>query len=765
MAIFPTIGGKRTLHPGEALQWAQEHRTPVDFWQRANSYSCKTGPEPGVAWLLMRRSELDQLDPAAFHELKWVDGKRTLRIPSLLIVKSYTVNLALAGDKNAARLVEFRDRRHLFRMSSINKQYNVRIPAPSTTSGTGLYYPESLLGGALWEWQDILDDLFDQLPDPGAEQTGIGNPVLSFTPDEPPEGFRFIGENAWDAMHAVLEKIHGTTAYDPVLDLVGPYIDTTAIQTGLTNALNGLSNRLMYDYDADDPARDYTLAKFPETVRVFFNRRELYHGTEKDTIQTGNWEMTPVVSKDFSTGITGVHSGSVLRVWDDLLAEFDSDGVNFNSGDLQLRADAVGGNIKNTLTFERMRRMYSGLVFETPFTNVISPILPGSEMSEIRWRDYGDETGLVTEVLHLSKHDEVFSGLDGASVNEHLRPPDLARATHPLWPRLSQPVRVDDGSSSTGATLNPNSDLLFPGFVRRWANGGWVDLDACWIRPVDLKGTDESAVGDLRQLDALIGRLSGVETSEGSTRPVYLVREGSGSSGKGLPIRAIIGSSLAPIEVEGTALWYIDRNGVPDTDWALMDGVSNAILLGGSGLAMWERTGDQDTFFVRARRTATDADDTASGRTVPLVGDPSQDIIQLNDHNDHTHEILDLCEIKYTASAEEPTLCAWEPPNGACGTECVSTVRGASGCAETLVPGVLEHTFVFGQGTDPNVPDDFNVAPPNKQWHWFERVAETSSDVVAVPSSAPFVAPLQPTPSFPSQPIAAGAVYQDDGSP
>ncbi len=751
----------------QAFRAVLEQSTPVDFWQRANSYSCQTGPEPGVAWLLMLRRDLDQLDPAAFHELKWVDGNRTLRIPSLLIVKSDTINLAVAGDKKAARLVEFRDRRHLFRMSSINKQYNVRIPAPSTTSGTTRYYPESLLSGALWTWQDILDDLFDQLPDPGAEQTGIGNPVVSFTPDEPPEGFRFIGENAWDSLHVVLEKIHGTTAYDPVLDLVGPYIDTTAIQAGLANALNGLSNRLMYDYDADDPARDYTLAKFPQTVRVFFNRRELYHGIEKDTVQTGNWEMAPVVSKDFATGISGVHSGSVLRVWDDLLAEFDSDGVNFNSTDLQLRADAVGGNIKNTLTFERMRRMYSGLVFDIPFTNVISPILPGSEMSEIRWRDYGDETGLVTEIKHLSDHDEVFGGLDGASVNEHLRPPDLSRATHPLWPRLPQPVRVDDGSSSPGATLDPNSDGLFPGFVRRWANGGWTSLDACWIRPVDLQGTTEATVGKLRQLDSLIGRLSGVETSEASTRPVYLCREGSGSSGKGLPIRAIIGSSLAPKEVAGIpTLWYINRNNAADTDWALMDGVSNAKIRGGSGQSMWDKT-TGDTFFARARGSTSDSDNVNGARTVASP-DPNQDIIQLNDHNDHTHEILDLCEIRYNEvvlGAGDPNLCAWDPVNGGCGIECVSTVRGASGCAETLVPGVLEHTFVKGQGTDPLVPDDFNVAPPNKDWHWFERVAETFDDVVAVPSLPPFVPPSQPILSLPEQPITAGAVYQDDGSP
>lgn len=786
MAIVPTIGGREVLHPGDAFGAVMEQSTPVDFWQRANSYTCPLGAEPGVAWLLMKRRDLDALDPTAFHELKWTEEgiekgkafKRTLTIPSLLIVKSYTINLALAGDKKAARLVEFRDRRHLFRMSSINKQYNVRIPAPSTTSGADRYYQESLLASngsfVLWTWQTILDDLFDQLPDPGELQAVIGNPVLAFSPEEPPEGFRFIGENAWDAIDVVLKKIHGAAQYDPVTDAVNEYIDTAASQPGFLETVDGLSHRLMYDYDADDPTRDYTLAKFPETVRVFFNRRELYHGIEKDTVQIGNWEMEPVVSKDFATGITGVHSGSVLRVWDDLLAEFDSGGVNFNSGALQVRANAVGGNIKNTFTFDRMRRMFSGLVFESPPIEGMEelgpgPFVTGSQVSEITWRDYGDETGLVTEIKHLSKHDEVFGELDGASINEHLRPPDLARATHPLWPRLSQPVRVDDGSSpgATGEILSPNSDGLFPGFVRRWANGAWTDLDACWIRPVDLQGDREDRVGTLRQLDTLIGRLSGIETSGGSTRPVYLCREGSGAA-KGAPIRTVWGSTLAPIQ-HTDGFYYQDRNNLPDTDWALMDGFSNSLVRGGSGVTMWKRPRpgvadvDGDTYFVRARDSATDADDTPGGRTVPF-GDPNVDLIQLNDHNDHAHEILDLCEqLADLTGGGDVKLCAWDQVGGVCATECTSGVKLTGDCGSAAELGVLEHTFVNGQA--PTVIE-FEVTPPNKQWHWFERIAEIGAmgSTPFAPMSPPVSQPMVP---LPPEPITAGASLfrEDDGSP
>lgn len=36
MAINLTIGGQRTLHPGELAESATELNTPFDFWQRAN---------------------------------------------------------------------------------------------------------------------------------------------------------------------------------------------------------------------------------------------------------------------------------------------------------------------------------------------------------------------------------------------------------------------------------------------------------------------------------------------------------------------------------------------------------------------------------------------------------------------------------------------------------------------------------------------------------------------------------------------------------
>lgn len=513
------ISRQPVLHPGELADSTLFLNTPFDFFERANSYTCPLGPKPGSAWILMLRVVQDRLDVNAFHELRWADGKNLLTIPSLSIVKSSTMNMARRGDGDAARLVEFRDKRHQLGMfSSIDAQYNVRIPAPSTTSGTGLYYTDSLNSGSTWTWQTLVTNVWAALP-----STAGTAPTLPYSPDDKPEGFRFIGVNAWEALHVVLEKINCTTAYDPIADTFS-YVRLGTTQAGLAAKLAGLTRRLMYDYD---PGSDFQLGNMPATVRVFFHRREEAHGWERDTPNASNWEMFPAVSKDRATSIAGALSGSVLAVWDDLPALFNSAGANSNSAALQTRANEIGDNIRDRIDVseERGRRMYSGLVED---------ILPGSEVSEVRWRDFGDETGLVTEIVRIPlREGSAFFELKrnvataGGFVGEKLQTTDLARATHPLWPRLGQIVQVNDGASADGAELTATGGF-FPGFVHRWANGAYGNLEACWIRPVDLDPDDaEATVIKLRQLDRFVGRLSGIETVSSDTRPVYLVRSGA----------------------------------------------------------------------------------------------------------------------------------------------------------------------------------------------------------------------------------------------
>jgi hypothetical protein len=527
MPTFPTLSDKNLLDPGVLAGQASQMRTPLDSWKRANSYRCPLGPEPGQAWVLLVREVLNELDKDAYHTLKWIDGRDTLTVGNLSIVKASSMTMAISGDKDAAYLVLLADKRRQMAMSSINTQYNVRIPAPSATAGAGLYYTASLDTGSIWTWQTLVDDIWTNLPS-GIRGTA---PTLPYSPDGTPDSWRFVGVSAWEALHAVLGKIGCTTSYNPLTGVFS-YVQLGTTQIGLATKIGAKTDRLSYDYA---PIANYRLGNMPETVRVFFPRFDTYRGTEQDTPDANNWELTPTASKDYATGITGAETGSVAVLWDDLRAEYNTSGSNSNSAALQTRADELGENLANRIdvTEDPTRQTYNGLILT---------ILPGSEVSEVIWRDYGDERGLLTEIINKRTKvaEKPTSGVITTDwpqqsgrcegLPENLKTIDLARNQYPLYPRESQLVQVDDGASATGAELTANGDGLFAGFVYRWADGSYGALDGCWIRPADLEGTSESAVAKLKQKDRLTGRLYGVETSGGTTLPIYIGRKGSGTT-------------------------------------------------------------------------------------------------------------------------------------------------------------------------------------------------------------------------------------------
>ena len=668
-----TIGGSNVLEPGALVIHARENATPLDAWQRANSYTCPRGPEPGVAWLVMLRSDLDALGKNSFHQLIWDDGTTKLTIPSLAIVRSYSLNIAKAGATDAARLVEFVDKRRQLKLSSTNTQYNVRIPAPSATSGATLYYTDSRDGGlSRWSWQTMLDDIWGDLP-----STAGTAPTLPYSPNDRPEGFRFIGVSSWEALHVVLGKIDCTTVYNPITDTFS-YVRLGTTQSGLAGSVTDLSNRLRYDYD---PGDDYQLANMPATVRVFFPRREQLHGIEKDTPDSSNWEMSPTVSKDHTTSITGALSGTVMAVWDDLPALVNSSGSNINSTNLQTRADEIGGNIVNTINVsdERMRRTYSGITTD---------ILPGSEVAEVHWRNFGDETGLVTEILNKPDGEGIGPGIarDPAYVGEHLATYDLSRNSHPVYPRVSQLVQVDDGASTTGATLTANGDGLFPGFVRRWAAGALSTLDACWIRAVDLETTaspSEANVIDLRQKDTLIGRLSGIETSGGTTLPAYMCRGGSSENSS-----VLWGKATANWKDNGSSCDHVVINPVDNCAGDNATGATITVLL--------PKSAEQDPNVI-------------SGEVIAYKGADRSKFVCVSDYLDEK-----IGTVKLWALASGGIPPGWAVMDGSAntgGTVITASginmnsgasdgggrfVRGSSTAGET--GGALEHTHVLNVG-------------------------------------------------------------------
>lgn len=506
MSNFITIGGY-PVYLAERLA-ADGGNLPQDFVGLANSFCAQSGMEPGEGWFLMLRKDLDSIKGTSsssgldsFQKLVWKSDYDTLSVPKLLFHKAVCMSGSQnETDPNAIYLTRWVDKRHLLAMSGTKEshyQYNCRCPAPPATSGAKLYYDATLTSGSVWTWQTMLDDLWGLLP------SGIrgSSPSLPYTPNGTPENFRFVGMSAWDAIGQILDKLLVQLLYDPQADSFS-YTRLGTTQAGLTASLAKLTARLQLDYWPIEANQ----ARFPEKIRVTFPTFIQNYGSDADVAQKSstlsgtNLADLPAYTIDIATGMSGALAGTVLPLWDDMVAVYsgNASGDPQNSTALNNRATEVAGNWTNTVSAShtRGRKLYSGLA---------TTILPGSFMDRVLWRDFGD--GAMTEYFS-------FAGAMDNGASCGLAPYDTGRRILEDYPDKSQLVKVTSSTPdvSTGNTLYPGKVVRFP------PEGNLVPVqdEICWIG--FLAGINSPSTNSY-----WTGRLVGTFTSSGSARPTYAV--------------------------------------------------------------------------------------------------------------------------------------------------------------------------------------------------------------------------------------------------
>lgn len=512
-----SFGGSPVLLADTIADETEDFEWPEDWIGRANSYECPTGMEAGHGWVLMRELHADFLNMNATTTLTWVEkfdsataglkfraaggGNKTTNFQGLIPIRVTKMSAGTGGQgQNRVCLVEFADKRIAIR-GTVNRQYNVRMPAPKTLPSPDNFYTESLNGGAVWTWEQIFDDLWGNL---NAEAGAAIN--LPYVPDGTPDGLRFIGVPAWQAIGVFLDKIGCTIAFDPTTNTLSA-IRLGTTQAGLAAAKVAVADKLLFDYDPSEG----NLWKAPATFRVFFHRKEEYHGIEKDTPQNDNWEMQPAHSVDVASGVAG--GSGILPIWDDLPAMHSDTEAIVNAAAIATRATEVATNMGNRIADARARLHYSG---------ILTTMLPGAEVASVVWRDYGDEQGTVTEIRNFPPGETQVGGHGVSSphmmrqtlpsgVAEVLEASGLGRAKAPTYPRLPQFVKITGAEDATGG--------IWPGTVERYVRGAWTSLDTCWVAPIH-GATDQGFETGSRQ----IGRLAGLQvgTSSPTTRPVYV---------------------------------------------------------------------------------------------------------------------------------------------------------------------------------------------------------------------------------------------------
>jgi len=445
---YPQIQGLQVIDPGElyASFVAAGLRTD-QFWGLANSISCPVGMEPGSAWFVVKRSVANSLSVNSYIDLEWVhenSGSTPTRFNNYVLYRNIAIGLDAGND--APRLLEFRDKRQVLSLSAIDAEYNVRQTHRFGHSGTtDLFYTDTLNAGSPWTWQGMFEAAWNTLP---AAIRGTA-PTLAYSPASQPENFRFHG-SSWEAIREILDATHSVLCYNPFTDTFTVQ-RVGATQSGLSSALSALvqSGRLMQPLNA---ASGLGLANAPQKVRFYFPYRIEDDAQFLVESEAGNYVVDPYYTIDKNTSISGAETGTILHYRTKFIAELDPAENVTNATALNTLADEMVALIAAKINDVADNR-------DDTYMGIVTSIVPGSEVREMVWRDYGDADGCVTELLTTPR--ETF-----------LRSEPL---TSLIVPRTRVEIVALDGVDKTGD--------FYEGGLLQWDSNlnTLVSLGSCWI--------------------------------------------------------------------------------------------------------------------------------------------------------------------------------------------------------------------------------------------------------------------------------------------
>lgn len=380
---YVKVGGAAAIDPGKLAEHSELTNAQLDFALRANSITCPVGIYPGSAFVVVPRTVIDgddAIDRNARHDIAWtwqLSDDLSPQNATTTTYKGYVIHeaecVALDGDSKGAYLLELRDIRQTFFASTASKIYNVSYAG---SDGVKQYFGHTLYSGSPWTWQDILNDLWQLLPD-GAG----GPPTLPFAPAFIPDTIRFVGVSAWEAIGQVLDFCQATLTYNPFDDTFS-LERLGAAQDGLGDALDGIAQRLILDYKPKDNCEK---GNVPAKLSFVFPRRTYGMGKPADAAYV----------KEIATGIAGAHEATKLAITMPLIAEYTSLDIDNDDPSNKAACDAAAAEMA-TKMIERMTRLLTKR--EKHFASVVTTVKPGSEIHTALWRDFGDESGIRTEV-------------------------------------------------------------------------------------------------------------------------------------------------------------------------------------------------------------------------------------------------------------------------------------------------------------------------------------------------------------------------------
>lgn len=361
--------GKECVDPQGIAQWCRAANPPIPtpWFGKAGSFLLPLGERPGRGWILLYKTDLDDIDQTTDHSLVWSGSTTSYRrtLTNITLIRSECIDPGSATDTRAVYLCEVVDRRYLLSRIRVDKAYNLRKP-----DGSDQYLAGTLNSGVAWTWQQIVTDL--------ATDLGIAPLTLPFTPQGTPESLSYWGNNfAWSALCNVLDRIACSIEYNPETNTFA-IVRLGSTDSTFATAQTSLNAVRTWDDYASEPVRGWR----PETVTVLFNRYPP---------PTGG--TSPVYAVDITLDAEdGVESGTSVILEDDRIAR-GATGAPSNAADLATRAQERADD------WLRKREGYDRRLVRVYRDFQAGNNLLGSQIAEVFYGDRGGPfaTGIRSE--------------------------------------------------------------------------------------------------------------------------------------------------------------------------------------------------------------------------------------------------------------------------------------------------------------------------------------------------------------------------------
>lgn len=374
-------------------------RESIKLLDRVTSFYCPTGRWGSRGWILLARSDYNQLNPYStslqLHIGNTTDPNNVSTLKNLSIIHAQCVTRGLSSDSNALYLVEITDDRSVvyndWFQCPVTVSYNIRAPGYPQT-----FHPGSMNGGTTWTWSTMLSDLWGKMNTLDGGNV-LGNfPGLPTTPTGTPEGFWLQGVPAWYAFNDILEYLGMTIACDLTKDQPFSIVIPGNPDTTFTN----LQTRYILRNNLEDDLEwvDTGAARVPKTVTVLFRKRYSIYGTEETVrYDSPQWNMTPLYPVVITAPATFANAVGAHYIWSDFTVRYDQDG----------NALAADTTMANTIAQERVNQYFNKIYRQTSgfMTQTYSSALPfvtGSQVDGVCWfQDYRDEhyQGWKTQIV------------------------------------------------------------------------------------------------------------------------------------------------------------------------------------------------------------------------------------------------------------------------------------------------------------------------------------------------------------------------------